>query len=81
MGIALALETLAVTAIAFVVAVALAELIGGLVEAVSPQYLVLPAQPATLVRAVAVAFVVACAGALIPMREVSRIDPALVFRS
>jgi len=74
-------EALVVTTIALGVGAALAQVLASVIGWLAPQYLVQPLEPAVLVTTALTVPIVGCAGALLPMRRVARLDPATVFGS
>jgi putative ABC transport system permease protein len=74
-------ETVTLTALAVPVGIVLAEAVAAAVAAEMPMYLILPAEPAPLVQAIAGCGVFALAGSAAPLRFIRDIDPAEVFRA
>jgi len=78
---AVMIEAALLTLIAFPVGVAIAHGIAGVFDWLAPLYLVLPTEPATLVRTAMACFAFAMIGAAMPVRLIARVDPAIVFRA
>jgi putative ABC transport system permease protein len=76
-----ATEAMVVTALAVPIGIALACVVALLIATVDPLYLILPLEPAPMLRALAACLGFAVLGALAPVRTISRVDPALVFHS
>jgi putative ABC transport system permease protein len=74
-------EAIALTALSVPIGMVLARSIAGLIGRVEPLYLVLPLEPRGIARALLLCLAFAVLGALAPARTISRVDPALVFRS
>ena len=74
-----ATETMITTALAFLFAIGVAEIVATMMVSLAPAYLVLPLVSETIVRAAIATPVIASLGALMPMRMVARIDPAAAF--
>ncbi len=75
------LEALLLTLLALPVGIALAHAIAGIIHANAPVYLILPTEPQGIGRTALAALAFAALGALVPVRAIARIDPAMVFRS
>lgn len=73
-------ESLLVLALAFPVALIVARLAGGAVEALSPLYRVLPWEAATIGRGAVATMLAGVVGALLPIQRLSALEPDLVFR-
>ncbi len=80
LGTAIVAEAVGLTLIALPAGLALAVVIAQIVHAFAPIYLVLAAEPSAVVRTGLASLAFAAAGALLSMRAVIRIDPAIVFR-
>lgn len=78
---AVLLEALVLAIIAIPLGVALASLIGVVIESLMPLYLILPSEPVPLVRTAVATLLFAGLGALMPVRLIRRLDPAVAFRS
>lgn len=79
-GVAVVAEAMALTVIAFPLAVLLAQAISGAIRVLAPIYLLLPLEPTALVRTLTIALALAALGALAPVLSAARLDPAIVFR-
>ena len=75
------LEALVLAQIAIPVGTALAAIIGHLIEGALPLYRILATEPVPVLRTAIACLAFAALGALIPVRLIRRLDPALVFRS
>ncbi|MEX0915089.1 MAG: ABC transporter permease, partial [Wenzhouxiangellaceae bacterium] len=75
------LEALVLALIAIPVGIATATVIAWVIEASMPLYRILATEPVPVLRTAIACVVFAAAGALLPVRLIRRIDPALVFRS
>ncbi len=80
LGTAIVAEAVGLTLIALPTGLALAVVIASIVHAFAPIYLVLAAEPSAVVRTGLASLAFAAAGALLSMRAVNRVDPAIVFR-
>jgi ABC-type antimicrobial peptide transport system permease subunit len=74
-------ESAVITALAVPVGLGMAQLLALLIQWAIPLYAVLPLEPPVVVRTVLAAVAFAALGALVPVRTIARIEPALVFRS
>jgi len=74
-------EAAVLTLLAFPLGVLLAQGLAALIHDLAPLYLILPLEPAGLVRTALISLVLAALGALAPIRLIARLDPATVFRS
>jgi putative ABC transport system permease protein len=74
-------EALLVTAMAIPLGVGLAQVLAIVINAVAPVYLVLPLVPEILLRTLPASVAFAMLGAMMPVRAIAHIEPALVFRS
>ncbi len=74
------LESLLTVALALPVAWVLAWGTAAVIEATAPLYLLVVSEPAILARAGAVTLILAVLGALVPVRMVTRLEPALACR-
>jgi putative ABC transport system permease protein len=74
-------EALLVTALAAPVGIGLAQALAASINAAVPVYLVLPLVPAIVARTLAACVAFAALGALVPVRAIAHIEPALVFRT
>ena len=75
------LEALVLALIAIPLGTGLAAGIGHLIEGALPLYRILATEPAPVLRTGIACLAFAAVGALIPVRLIRRLDPALVFRS
>ncbi|HEY5622558.1 MAG TPA: FtsX-like permease family protein, partial [Gammaproteobacteria bacterium] len=75
------LEALLLPLLALPVGIALAQAIASIIHATAPVYLILPTEPQGIGRTALAALAFAALGALVPVRAIARIDPAMVFRS
>ena len=78
---AIFVETAILTILAIPLGIALAYGITSVVHAVSPIYLVLPAESAPLLRTILACGVFAVIGALAPFRLIKNLEPAMVFQT
>ena len=78
---AVLLEALVLAVTAIPLGVALAILIGVVIESLMPLYLILAIEPVPLARTAIATLVFAALGALTPVRLIRRLDPAVAFRS
>ena len=78
---AVLLEALVLAVTAIPLGVALAILIGVVIESLMPLYLILAIEPVPLARTAVATLVFAALGALTPVRLIRRLDPAVAFRS
>ena len=78
---AVLLEALVLAVTAIPLGVALASLIGVVIESLMPLYLILAIEPVPLARTAVATLVFAALGALTPARLIRRLDPAVAFRS
>jgi len=67
--------------LALPVGLALAVSVAAIIHDVAPVYLILPADPAAVIRTALACFAFAGVGAIVPVRTIARVDPSLVFRS
>jgi putative ABC transport system permease protein len=74
------LEAVALSLLALPVALLLAQAASGMIETQAPLYLVPVAEPGPLLRTLLGAMLLAIVGALLPLRYIARLDPAIVFR-
>jgi ABC-type antimicrobial peptide transport system permease subunit len=74
-------EAVVLTILAMPVGILLAQGIAGFISEIAPVYLILATEPAAIARTSAACLGLAVLGALVPIRTVARIDPAIVFRS
>lgn len=74
-------EAVLLTFMALPVGILLAQGIAGFIHANAPIYLILATDGGGIARTAVAAVVFAVLGALVPVRAIARIDPAVVFRS
>jgi len=77
---AVILETLILTLLSLPLASVFAWLMADLIETVAPVYLILSNQPELLLRTLVAALIFALLGAILSLRTVFRLDPAMAFR-
>ncbi len=75
------IEATILTAVALVIGVLLAHVIASIVHTFSPVYLVLPGEPMAILRTAGACLVISILGTVAPVRSISQIEPAIVFRS
>lgn len=78
---AVLLEALVLALIAIPLGVLLASVIGLAIESLMPLYLILATEPMPVLRTALATLLFATIGALVPVRLIRRLDPALAFRS
>ncbi|HEX9640444.1 MAG TPA: ABC transporter permease [Candidatus Krumholzibacteria bacterium] len=76
-----AMEAVIVTVLSVPIGIGLARAVATLIGRVDPLYLILPLEPAPMLRTLLACLGFAVFGALAPARTMSRVDPALVFHS
>ncbi len=81
LSIAVISEAWVLTLLAIPVGILLAIAIAGVIHSIAPVYLIIPTEPSAVLRTSIACLAVAGLGALAPMRQVLRVDPAIVFRS
>jgi len=74
-------EAAVVTLLAIPIGMAMAWALAEAIHALAPLYLTLPLERALVLRTAAGSLVFALVGALMPVRMVARLDPAIAFRS
>lgn len=80
-AVVVALETTMLVFVAFPVSVAIALLIAAAISWFAPVYLVLPLEPSTLARTFTACIVLSVTGAFTAFYLISRVEPAIAFRS
>lgn len=78
---AVLLEALVLALIAIPLGVLLASVIGLAIESLMPLYLILATEPMPVLRTALATLLFATIGALVPVRLIRRLDPALAFRT
>ncbi len=81
LALTLLLEAFMLTALAIPLGFLLAELTGWLVESMAPLYLIKIMTPLPVIRTILAAFALAAMGALLPVRLIAGLEPAMVFRT
>jgi putative ABC transport system permease protein len=81
LGIAVLFEAFFLISLALPIGVLLALGIAEIIDAIAPIYLILAAKPIAIVRTAAVCLIFAVLGALVPVRAIAHIDPAIVFKN
>lgn len=81
LSFAVVVEAAFLTLLALPVGVVLANLAAQAIQAEAPVYLVLATEPAGIARTAIAALAFSALGALVPVRAIHGIDPAVVFRS
>jgi putative ABC transport system permease protein len=81
LGATVIVEAVILVVLAIPAGMLIAAGISSVIEATMPLYLVLPLEPASVIRTAAASLAFALLGALAPLPLVRRVDPALAFRS
>jgi len=81
LGMAVVIEAGVLTLLALPLGIALSQILATIIHALAPVYLILPTEPAGLVRTAVICLALAGLGALAPVRLIAGMDPAMVFRS
>ncbi len=81
LGMAVVIEAGVLTLLAIPLGIALSQILATIIHVLAPVYLILPTEPAGLVRTAVICLVLAGLGALAPVRLIAGMDPAVVFRS
>lgn len=80
LGGAVMLEAAILIMLALPVGVALSHAIAQIMEEIAPVYVIIASEPSAVARTALVCVAFAALGALIPVRAIATIDPAMVFR-
>ncbi len=81
LSVAALFEAVLLTLLALPVGILIAHAVAGIIHANAPVYLILATEPEGITRTAVAALAFAAIGALVPVRAITRIDPAVVFRS
>ena len=81
LSLSVLLEALALALLAIPLGIVLAALVGSAIEVTMPLYRILATEPLPVLRTAIACLLFAALGALLPVRLIRRLDPALVFRS
>jgi putative ABC transport system permease protein len=80
LSVAALFEAVLLTLLALPVGIVIAHAVAGIIHANAPVYLILATEPEGITRTAIAALAFAAIGALVPVRAITRIDPAVVFR-
>ncbi len=81
LGIAVFIEASLLILLALPVGILLAGSIASIIQTIAPVYLVLATEPTAIMKTAIACLFFATLGAFIPLRAITNIDPAIVFRS
>jgi putative ABC transport system permease protein len=81
LSLAVVAEAGLLTLLALPVGIFLSLVLARIIHELSPVYLILPVEPEAIIRTAVICLVMACIGALAPVRMIARLEPAAVFRN